>query len=128
MTTSYKAAVLGNDTQTPEFAERRQRELDAQVEDLTRRLVEVINRAGAEHRQDLRAYAIDLLRDGTEIDVPDPRPATTRKAGGNPLGMALLLFVVALPMCLLFTPVGLALLAISLVLGVWGVAAILLGR
>ena len=78
----------------------------------------------------MREYAIDLLRDGTEVavDAPTARPASARRSGTNPLGMAILLFLVALPMFLLFAPVGLALLAIALVLGFWGVVATFLQR
>jgi len=42
--------------------------------------------------------------------------------------MALLLFIVALPMCLLFAPVGLGLLAVSLVMGFWGIVMVLVRR
>ena len=88
-----------------------------------------MNKAGPEHRQDLREYAIDLLRDGTEaVDVPRPRPAGAQASGTNPIGMAILLFLVALPMLLLFTPVGLALLAFALVMGVWGIVAVVVRR
>jgi len=112
------------------LADRRLRELDAQIEDLVGRLVEVVNRAGPEHQQDLREYAIDLLRDGTEaVDAARSRPAARKpSSGSNPLGLAILLFVVALPMCLLFAPVGLALLAFALVLGAWGIIAVVVRR
>jgi len=72
---------------------------------------------------------MDLLREGTEVvDAPADRPATRPNPGTNPLGMAILLFLVALPMCLLFTPIGLGLLAVSLALGLWGVVAVLVRR
>jgi hypothetical protein len=103
--------------------------LDAQIEDLARRLVEVVNKAGPEHRQDLREYAIDLLREGTEaVDTGRSRPASSKPSGTNPLGLAILLFLVALPMCLLFTPVGLILLAFAVVLGLWGIIAVVVRR
>jgi hypothetical protein len=89
-----------------------------------------VNKAGPEHRQDLREYAIDLLRDGTEavVDAPRAHPARAKASGTNPIGIALLLFLVSLPMLLLFTPVGLALLAFALVMGVWGIVAVLVRR
>jgi hypothetical protein len=111
------------------LAERRQRELDAQIEDLTQRLVEVVNKAGPEHRQDLREYAIDLLRDATEaVDAAAPRPARSRKASNNPLGLGLLLLLVGLPMTLLFAPMGIGLVGIALVMCFWGVVMIVIRR
>ena len=111
------------------MAERRQRELDAQIEDLTQRLVEVVNKAGPEHRQDLREYAIDLLRDATEaVDATASRPARTRKASNNPLGLGLLLLFVGLPMTLLFAPMGIGLVGIALVMCFWGVVMIVIRR
>ena len=110
------------------MAERRQRELDAQIEDLTRRLVEVVNKAGPEHRQDLREYAIDLLRDGTEAgDAPAP-PARGRRQSNNPLGLGILLLMVGLPMTLLFAPMGIGLVGIALVMCFWGVVMIVIRR
>lgn len=111
------------------MAERRQRELDAQIEDLTRRLVEVVNKAGPEHRQDLREYAIDLLREGTEaVDVPAARPARARRQSNNPLGLGLLLLLVGVPMTLLFAPMGIGLVGIALVMCFWGVVMIVIRR
>ena len=99
------------------------------MEDLARRLVETINGAAADQRQDLRDYAIDLVREGTEaIEAPREQPARKRASGTNPLGMGLLLFLVALPMCLLFPPVGLALLAVAILLGGWGIVVTLVRR
>ena len=120
---------MTEDVSTPLAAGGSQRELDGQVETLAQRLVEVINAAGPELRPGLRQYAMDLLRDGTEIG--DAAPAgTTRPAGrgDNPLGMGLLLGLFSLPMMLLFFPVGLTLLAIALVLSVWGVIAMVVRR
>ncbi len=98
------------------------------MEALTQRLVEVINTAGPEARPGLRQYAIDLLRDGTEVG--DTQPAGTRAArqDGNPLGIGMLLGLFSLPMMLLFFPVGLTLLAMALVLSLWGVIAMLVRR
>jgi hypothetical protein len=121
---------LTEDERTLPAATGPQRELDGQVEALAQRMVEVINTAGPELRPGLRQYAMDLLRDGTEVgDLPAAaagRP--TDRSGGNPLAMGLLLGLFALPMMLLFFPVGLTLLAISLVLSVWGVVAMVVRR
>ena len=116
---------------TPELPATGERELDVKVEDLVRRLVEVVNDASAEQRPALREYAMELLRDGTEVGEAGPTPAADVKknaAATNPIGIALLLGMLSLPALLLFTPVGLVLLAVALVMGVWGVLATLLRR
>ncbi len=105
------------------------RDVDARVESLTRQIADVVNSASPEQRQDLREYALGLLRDETE--VVEPMPTATgepRTSATNPLGIALLLGVVALPLTLLFAPVGLTLLAVATVMGVWGVVATLVRR
>jgi len=115
----------------PELPVTRERELDVKVEDLARRLVEVVNGASPEQRPALREYAMELLRDGTEVGGVGPVPAAdvkTNAAATNPIGIALLLGVLSLPALLLFTPVGLVLLAVAMVMGIWGVLATLLRR
>jgi hypothetical protein len=115
----------------PEQPATRERELDVKVEDLARRLVEVVNGASPEQRPAVREYAMELLRDGTEVGDAGAVPAASAKtnaAATNPIGIALLLGILALPALLLFTPVGLVLLAVALVMGVWGVLATLLRR
>jgi hypothetical protein len=104
-------------------------ELDARVEDLTRKIADVVNSASPEQRQDLREYAVGLLKEETEVVEAMPTPSgEPRTSGTNPLGMALLLGVVALPLLLLFAPVGLTLLAVATVMGVWGIVATLVRR
>ena len=120
---------MKEERRTPEPDAARQPEPDATVEDLTRRIAEVINTAGVEQRQSLREYALDLLKEETEVGDAVPVPPGRRDATGtNPLAMALLLGLVALPLVLLFAPVGLTLLAVAMVLGVWGVATTLFRR
>ena len=95
---------------------------DAAIERLTADVVEVVNTAPPEQRQDLREYAIGLLKEGTEIgDAPEARADHHDAAGQTPLGLALLLGVVGLPAALLFPPVGLTLLVIAAVMGVFGI-------
>ena len=120
---------MSDETVTPGGVPGSQRDLDGQVEALAQRMVDLINGAGPGQRPGLRQYAIDLLREGTEIDDTAAAAAVSRDArGGNPLGMGLLLGVFSLPMMLLFLPVGLTLLAIALVLSVWGVVAMVVRR
>jgi len=90
-----------------------------------------VNSAGPEARGDLRDYAIELLKEGTEqSDVAhEPRGAQSPPPF-NPLAIALLLVLAALPLLLsiVFAPVGLAVLAIAAVMGLWGVIATMFRR
>jgi hypothetical protein len=102
---------------------------DAEIERLAERIAEVVNAAGPEQRSDLREYALELLKEGTEIgDVPEARPEGRDATGSNPLGLALLLGAAGLPALLLFAPIGLTLLAIAAVMGVFGVVETLWRR
>jgi hypothetical protein len=101
------------------------------VEALAQRIVDVINAAGPDLRPGLRQYAVDLVRDGTEVGEQQALAEgreRARQRDGNPLALALLLGMFSLPMLLLFFPVGLTLLAIATVLGVWGVVAMAVRR
>ena len=73
---------------------------------------------------------MDLLREGTEVvDAPVVRPATGRGKGNqNPLGLGLLLLLVGLPMCLLFAPMGIGLVAVASVMCLWGIGMIVIRR
>jgi len=105
------------------------RDHDAQVEGLARRMIDVINSADPEQRQTLREYAVDMLKAGTEVTEQAPRRAPSgTDSSGNPLGIALLLGMAGLPMSLLFLPVGLTLLALATVLGLWGVVSMSVRR
>ena len=48
---------MAEDRRTPDQGAARQRELDAQVEELTRQIADLVNSAGVESRQHLREYA-----------------------------------------------------------------------
>lgn len=92
-------------------------------------MADTVNRAGVEDRQALREYAIELLKEETELSDAQPAPSSvTNAASFNPLGLALLLGLVSLPLLLLFTPVGLAMFAVAGVMGLWGLAATLVRR
>ena len=104
------------------LADERQQDLDAQIETLARQLAEVINGAGSEERQGLREYALGLIKEETEvIEAPSASSNARSTADTNPLAMALLLGVMAIPMGILFPFVGVTMMVISLVLGVTGV-------
>lgn len=92
-------------------------------------MAELVNNADVEDRQDLREYAIELLKEETELGdaLPASRPKT-HATQTNPLALALLLGLVSLPLLFLFLPVGLTMLGIAAVMGLWGLAATILGR
>ena len=110
----------------------RQRELDAKVEQLAHQIAEVVNNAGDENRQDLREYALGLVRDETErAEVPPPPSDELNRANRfSPLAFAGLLVLVSLPLFLsvVFAPVGLAVLAVAALMGSWGLIQILFRR
>ena len=98
------------------------------MEELARRIAELVNTAG-ESRQHLREYAIDLLREETERDDATPAaPATHATTNFSPLAFAILLGLVALPLVLLFAPLGLGLLAVAMLMGLWGLIDVVFRR
>jgi hypothetical protein len=111
---------------------RRTGDPDREVEDLSRRIAEVVNSAGPEVRGDLREYAIELLKEETEqSDVAhQPVGSSAGPPPFNPLAIALLLVLAALPLLLsiVFAPVGLAVLVMAAVMGLWGVVATMFRR
>jgi hypothetical protein len=110
---------------------RRTGDPDREVEDLSRRIAEVVNSAGPEIRGDLREYAIELLKEETEqSDVAHEQARAADPPPFNPLAIALLLVLAALPLLLsiVFAPVGLAVLVIAAIFGVWGVVATMFRR
>jgi len=113
---------LAEDRRTPDQGATRQRELDAQVEELTRQIADLVNSAGIESRQHLREYAVDLLKEETERDDASPATSSETKSTANfsPLAFAILTGLVALPLVLLFAPLGLGLLGVAIVMGIWG--------
>jgi hypothetical protein len=122
---------LAEDQRTPGGTAGAERELDRQVEELTHRIAEVVNSAGAEARQDLREYAIGLLKEETELtDAGSPATDTPHAQPFNPLAIALLLLLAAVPLLvsIVFAPVGLGVLVLAGLMGAWGVISTLLRR
>ena len=109
---------MAEDRRTPD----RQRELDQRVEDLARQLADVVNTAGLESRQDLREYAIGLLKEETERDdAPEATSGSeTHAPQFSPLAFAILIGLVSLPLVLLFAPLGLGLFGMAVLMGIWG--------
>ena len=106
-------------------------ERDSEIEELTRQIAAVVKSAGAESRQDLRDYAIGLLKEETESLAAPPAPVEITDASRfNPLAIAMLLGLVAIPLLLsiVFFPVGLAVLVLAALMGLWGLLATLFSR
>ena len=77
----------------------------------------------------MREYAIDLLREGTEVvDAPPPRPDRSGKRSDNPLGMGLLMLLVGAPLALVFGPLGFGLLLVGSGMSLWGIVAVVFRR
>ena len=114
----------------PASSQGSEAERDSEIEELTRQIAAVVNSAG-EDRQNLRDYAIGLLEEETEsADAPAARVEITDASRFNPLALALLLVLVALPLLvsIVFFPVGLAVLVLAAIMGVWGLLATAFGR
>jgi hypothetical protein len=110
---------LAEDPRTP--GRVAQPEVDAQVEDLARKIAELVNTAGVENRQDLREYAIELLKEETERDDASTAPPSSNPAQAfSPLAFAILVGFVSLPLLVLFTPLGMGLFVVAVLLGIWG--------
>jgi len=123
-----EAAGLADDERVPSPDAARRRRVDARIEELAHRLAEVINSADAVDRQELREYALGLVREETEAtDAPAGPPAATRGhgSGSNAIAMALLLGLAALPL-MLFPLVGLVVFGLAVLMGLYGVLRILL--
>lgn len=90
-----------------------------------------MNEAPATEREELRAYAVSLVREeirGTE-DVGESDGAEPRSpsAGFSPIGMAIPVVMVGAFLLFLFPPVGLLLFALAGFLVIWGIVATLFG-
>ena len=124
---SYKAADLsGSDAGGPDVDARRH--LDERVEAIAEQLVDVINEADPGSRAGLRDFALDLLRSGTDAADAAEGERRTPRPSTNPLGLAILLGVLAVPMMLIFLPLGLMMAAVAVVLGLTGVGMTVLRR
>ena len=91
----------------------------------------MVNSAGVEARQGLREYAIGLLKEETELTDAARAPVdATNVPRFNPLAIALLLVLVSLPLLLsvVFAPVGLGVLAVAALMGLWGLVAVVFRR
>jgi hypothetical protein len=99
------------------------RELEEQIEDLTKELSGLINAAGTKGREELRDYAVSLLQGETEtvgVEEPPPAERAATSTAFNPLALSIPFFLIGAFLLLLFPPVGIFLMMFALVLAVWG--------
>lgn len=92
--------------------------VDARVEQLARELAEAINEAEGGGRVVMRDYAIDLLRDsvGSEVgEADDAAPRAQAKPPLNPFALGIPMLLIGAVLAFIFTPVGVALLALGVV-------------
>ena len=119
---------MTDERRTPGRSKATPRDVDARIEALAKQLADIINNASAEQRQDLREYAVGLLKEETEVIEAATPAGTQRRTDTNPLGMALLIGGMSIPMGLLFFPVGLTMFVIAMVLAVVGIVGSVLRR
>lgn len=111
--------------------EEHSQELEEKIEDLTKELSGLINAAGTKGRDELRDYAISLLQGETEettLNISPQQVADTSPPSFNPLALSIPFFLIGFMLLLLFPPVGVFLLLIALMMGIWGALSALIGR
>ena len=90
---------------------------------MARELARLVDEAPATDRDELRTYALGLVRE--EIRESEPMPRGTEGPGGgssfNPLAMGIPVLLVGGFLVFLFPPVGLLLIAVAGFLVAWGV-------
>jgi hypothetical protein len=103
--------------------------LDGRVEGLARELARTINGGAAESREQLREFAIELIRDGVITESQRDEAAVTPAVSGfNPFGVAIPLGLASALLFILFPPVGLLLFMAALFMAGWGIVATILTR
>lgn len=99
--------------------------VDSRVEQLTRELADAINEAEAEGRTVVRDYAIDLLRDSVDSEVPVE--TRTAAAGAkapplNPFALGIPVLLIGVVLTFIFPPVGLGMLLLGTAICTIGLA------
>lgn len=106
-------------------------ELEDKIESLTRELSGLINEAGTQGRDELRDYAVSLIQGETETAVIEepPQTAAAPASSSNPLALSIPFVLIGVILLPLFPPVGLFLLLVAFVMGIWGgLSIVLFGR
>ena len=97
---------------------------------LAREIAETINAGTVEGRDVLREVAVNLVRDGVQINDPE-RPAIMPASSTgtfNPFGIGIPLILMGGVLVFLFPLVGLLMFAAAALMLAWGVGATLLAR
>lgn len=96
---------------------------------MAREIARLVNEAPAAEREELRAYAVGLVREeirGTEeVGEPDDAEPRPPSGGFSPIGMAIPVVMVGGFLFFLFPPIGLLLFAVAGFLVMWGIVATL---
>ncbi len=100
------------------------------VELLARGLVDHINSAPNEQREQLREMVVHLVRD--EVRIAPPSTHLSSGVGGadafNPFALGIPLLLAGFVLSIIFPPVGLMLFAVAALTMVWGVLSVFLSR
>ena len=100
--------------------------VEREIERLAHELAQVVNEAPAAEREELRAYAVGLVREevrGEEETIE--RSSGSGPASFNPLGMGIPVLLVGAFLVFLFPPVGMLLIVAAGAMMVWGLVATL---
>jgi len=103
---------------------------EARVVALAREIAETINAGTVEGRDVLREMAVNLVRDGVQINEPETPAGAPASGTGtfNPIGIGIPLILMGGVLVFLFPLVGLLMFAAAAMMIVWGVAATLFAR
>ncbi len=108
----------------PKFPkEEANRALEERIEELVEEISGLIQSSQAGHQEELKEYAISLLRGEEGIGRAKAHPVEVAEAGPafNPFGLAIPLFLIGGLLLFLFPPVGVLLLLTGMAMGGWGV-------
>jgi hypothetical protein len=103
--------------------------VEREIERLARELARVVNEVPVADREELRAYAVGLVREeirGVEaVEQGRDAEGEARASSFNPLGMGIPVLLVGAFLIFLFPPVGLLLFGLAGFLVIWGILATL---
>lgn len=106
-------------------------EVEERIEDLTKEISSLINKAGTDGRDELRDYAVSLLQSETETTVPEEASGEGRTENSgpfNPIALSIPFLIIGIILLPLFAPVGLFMLLAAVVMGIGGGLALMFGR
>lgn len=100
--------------------------VEREIERLTREISRLVGEAPAGERDELRSYALGLLREEVvREEVEESSSNDGGPASFNPLAMGIPVLLVGSFLLFLFPPVGLLLLGVAVLLVIWGILATL---